>query len=72
MRVTRDAERRQQQLETLIAADLLSVSEALQLSEHTRVQPCHAHLLRVTDGNRQAQPEVCDHAALPTETPEDT
>lgn len=72
MRVTGDAERGHQQLETLVCANLLSVSEALELSEHTLVQSRHAHRLHTTDGNRQAQPEVSHNTALPAETPEDT
>lgn len=68
--VTGDPERRQQQLEALVAADPLSVGEALQLSEHARVQPLQAHRLRPTDGHRQTQPEERHDTALPAQTPE--
>lgn len=69
--VTGEGERRQQQMETLESADLPSVAEALQFSEHALVQTPDAHRLRVTARNRQTQPEMSHHAAVPTGTPEE-
>ncbi len=68
--VTGEAERGQQQMETLVSADL-SVAEALQLSEHALVQSLDAHRLHTTAGNPQTQPEMSHNTAVPTGTPEE-
>lgn len=69
--VTGEAERGQKQMETLVSADLLSVAEALQFSEHALVQTLNAHRLHTTARNRQTQPEMSHNTAVPTGTPEE-